>query len=320
MKKKILLLLALSLIFGLVGCSKSTIEEYSNAVKKTAELKKGETIIDATIKNEFDTTKLTEQGKMLLGLFEDISLSINTKKDLDQEKEVSEITIGIAGTSMDFNLYFFGDKSYMEFINPILSDKKYIEFEDEDIIKIDQDKAPSGLSEGTLEKIREKWLEMVNSENIFKGENILISTDAGEVKAREYRIDLNNEQIIELANYTIDTILENKDFERNLEGGSILELLQLKHNLNILKERLKTATDLGFNYKAYIDKDGYIVEEKLGFIYASDKTYGLPIKKSEINISSHMTNTAPEFHIEEPNENNTINIKDIDFEKMLLSR
>ena len=314
MKKIIILLLAISLVFGLMGCSKSTIAEYSNAVKKTSELKKVEELLEIKIKNEFDLSKFTEEGKMIFALFEDISLSAKGKIDKNQKKQMVETNLRVNDFSTDFNLYLLGDKYYIEIINPSINDKKYIEFnKDEDIIVLKDDVPQIGLSEDTINKIKAKWLEMVSEENIFKGDNILITTESGEVKATEYTININHEQFIELSSYIIDTIIENKDIHKMLEYDEGFNLEKIDNFFTIVKYRLENALELGFNYKAFIDKDGYIVEQNMGFIFLSDQIYGLPISKSEISIKSQILNLGktPKFEFEEPNENNTIKIEDV---------
>lgn len=314
MKKTIFILLALSLVFGLMGCSKSNMTEYSNAVKKTAELKKGEELLEIKIKNEFDLSKFTEEGKMIFGLFEDISLSAKGKIDKNQKKQMVETNLKIAGFNTDFNLYALDDKFYIEIINPVVNDKKYIEFDQaEQIIVLDDDVPQIGLSEDTIKKIKDKWLDMVSEENIFKGKNILITTDSGEVKATEYTININHEQFIELSSYVIDTIIANRDIHKILESEEGFSSEKINNLFNIVKYRLENAIDLGYNYKAFIDKDGYIVEQNMEFVFLSDQIYGLPISKSEISIKSQILNLGktPKFEFEEPNENNTIKIEDM---------
>lgn len=115
----------------------------------------------------------------------------------------------------------------VELLAPVISPKKYIEVNKGDINflsmqtfeEYEENKGENltGLSDDTFNKIKNKWLELLEDENVFKGEKILITTEAGEVKAREYTIDTNKEQLKELLNFAIDTAVSGGEIERAIE-------------------------------------------------------------------------------------------------------
>lgn len=326
MKKIILMILIISLLFTTVGCGKSSLEEYNNALKKTSELEKGEMILEINVDNEFRESILHQQAVPFLKSLESIKLKQNIKTDLESQRALAEISASVGGFGVDFNMYVLGEKFYVEVLSPIISPKKYVEVEPGDVnffsmqtfeeYEKNKGKNTIGLSDDTFEKIKNKWLEILEDENVFKGEKILITTEAGEVKAREYTISIDTEQLVELINFSLDTIRNSGEIEKGIEEGKIMEENELNNIYQLfdrLKEFVEDAKNLNFIYKAFIDIDGYIVEQKMSFLYESGTKYNNPIKKSEIDVFVQNLNIGktPSFDMEEANEENTLKLEDL---------
>lgn len=335
MKKILVLVMTLAMVLN-IGCGRSDLQEYNNAMKKTSDLRRYESNVLVTVKNEFDTKGYNDAGIKHLENFEDISLLAKGKIDMDKKRSIAEINAKMGGMGIDFNLYTLDEKHYIEVLAPIISDKKYIEIEGTDLSGntmynfdeieeiVGTGKNITGLTDETLEKIRTKWLEILNDENVFKGEKILVTTEEGEVKAREYTIDIKEEQSTEFINYIIDTIVSGGDIDKAVkESDADIDGEQMESVIDGFRKIIKDAKDLSFSYKAYIDIDGHMVEEKIGIIYENGKVrVKQPLKKMTININTQTTNIGKEqiFDMEEPNGKNTIKFGDLDVGKFLLFR
>ena len=326
MKKIISIGLSLVLLFTLVGCNRTNLEEYENALKKSAQIKKSEMILEANITNDFREQVLFQQGLFGLNGFENISYKQRTKVDMEVKKVITEISTDIGGIAADFNMYLLDNRFFVEFLSPAISPKKYIEVNQGDVnffnmqtfeeYEKNKDKNLLGVSDNTFKLIKDKWLEILSEENVFKGEKILITTEVGEVKAREYTIETNKEQLKELSSFAFDTLLSSGEIERGMEENLTKqndpELIN--QGLNMIKRWIEDAKDLSFIYKAYIDMDGYIVEEKIDIIYESGQKYQSPLRKTQLRVNTQYLNIgkSPDFHMEEPNDKNTIKLEDLD--------
>ncbi|MHB1394752.1 MAG: hypothetical protein ACYCYE_17135 [Clostridia bacterium] len=152
------------------------------------------------------------------------------------------------------------------------------------------------ISKEKLDELNAKWLGLLKKEDIFKGKDIVLTTPDGEVKTTEYTIKLNDEQVKKLAADTMDILSKDEKLKENYEEHIKKNIEPLKDTsfeklFSDMKENMKDYTSEGFSYTAYVDIDGYIVNEMIEFAPKFDDadmavtrvSYRLDIKNWDIN-------------------------------------
>jgi hypothetical protein len=157
------------------------------------------------------------------------------------------------------------------------------------------------ISEETKKEFTKKWISLMNEEDVFKGKNIVLTTPDGEVKTTEYTIKLSDEQIKTLLKECAQILSEDEAlklfFEKNIsvnvgETEGELEQKTFEEMLDDIIEGLEKFNVENFSYRAYVDIDGYIVNEifdiSLKTIDAEKEgiigiNYNLDIKTWDIN-------------------------------------
>lgn len=327
MKKYLMLLLILVLSLSLVACSGSDLENYRLAMEKTDNLTKASESMEIKVEAGYNTHGLDEDLLRVLESFQNMTFTLKGGFDKAQNKSMKSGYLNFGDFGYDFNVYEIEDKTYIEpfFLN--LKDHRYIEVSMEDF-----EKPEDNLSMGMLEKISDKWNEIINEENVIKGEKVLITTDDGEVKSSEFTINLNDEQLKEFLLYVIELVEENDEY-LNIMGQTTyikdeVELTEkekeeiYKEAFEGLKDFLRTSENLNLFYKAYIDVDNYVVQEDVRFSMDNDN----PSPGELINFEFTMTNKYwnidkdQELDFSLPSPGNSIKMDDLDLEELIPQR
>lgn len=248
MKKRIFIfLLCTLLIFSLLGCSSDKLENYKQAVQKTASIKRGKT------SGEFSAV-MGYTNKSIEGSWE-------VAFDEPQKKSIFHNYLNMGGLGFDYNLYINGEEAYIKL--PMLG--KYLKINS---ISGD-DEQKKYISIDTIKEINKLWLSIMKQENVFKGKKILITTGDGEVKATHYSIELEDNQFKELTMGTVRAIAEDENIRNSFEefknSYHFNGEMDFDTIIKIIKGNLKACQMKSFKYDAYVDIDGYIVNEKLEF-------------------------------------------------------
>src|SRR5690606_12519226 len=123
------------------------------------------------------------------------------------KKSIDESYLVFGDLGYDFRFYSLDDKYYLEPMFMNLNDKKFIEINEKDVVPEED------IPEDLLKEFADKWNELLMEENVAKGEKVLVTTDDGEVKSREFTIDLKDEQLKELLSHFIDLVKNDEDFK-----------------------------------------------------------------------------------------------------------
>ncbi|WIV10589.1 hypothetical protein [Proteiniborus sp. MB09-C3] len=312
--------------FTSVGCSKNDLTDYVKAVKKTYEIKKGTSKADVQFNTEFNFNSSGTFEKELYDLLRNAKFSMNIKIDKEADIMLSEMYVNLGRVGQDINFYSLNDRQYIEYLSTVIEDKKYIELTKNS----NNSDSDNQISENTLNMIKDKWTEILKEENVFKGNKVLVSTDEGEVKATEYTIEINNEQFKELAGFVIDAVIESDDINKlynnswKLEdsGEISFDNEDLKKTIQEIRKIINESSNSKLLYKAFMDMDGYIVEENIEFILETDEDQEeYIIKKINVQCNTKNFNIQKEQNIdfEKPTPENTIKIEDVDFQKIFIS-
>jgi len=274
LKKIILIILSLLLIISLTACSEDAYQEYIEAVNKTNDISKGQMSYDILIQNDFDTKGMSENEIRQLNYFKEIKTkaSIMFDESENDTKVISRNYFNLGGMGFDSSFYLNGDKAFikMPMLGKYMVLDEYTQESNNDDIKYSNE-----LTGETIETLKDEWIKVLNEENVVSGNKILLTTEDGEVKATQFSINLNDEQISQLLNSFVDVISKDKSLENMMsftDGNN--EELDNDKMLDDLRDGISNVSIKNFKYTGYIDFDGYIIQEDLEFVieYNTDES------------------------------------------------
>lgn len=257
--KGIGLTLLLSLLL-LSGCGVQPNEALFQAEQKTFQTETGRMEILMRMDGKVTVMKEGKEEKVDWPVKE-----VLTKVAYDAKKELSltqnRTTVEDIGYEMKF--YQDGMKTYI--LSPLFPK----------ILVIDQAswKASSLSPEEVTklqrlgEQLKERWLSLLQRENAAAIGDELLSTPNGEVKVKKYRINLSAEG---LRSFLLDslTILGGSEafqkvLDQSISLGDGTKTQFSIPSLDEIKERVEKVAISPLHYYAYIDRDGYVIDENL---------------------------------------------------------
>ncbi len=294
MRKIIIAILALMLAISLSGCSLDSLGDYKKAVEKTDRIKKGHTSGEFLLAMDFNTEGMTGEQIRELNYFKDMKGSFDVAYDDEAKKGIFRNYLNFGGLGFDFDLFLDGEKAFMKL--PVIGKYMRIDELQPQMLQQPEEKIEP-VSDETIKAINEKWLGMLKQEDIFLGKNIVLTTPDGEVKTTEYTIKLEDEQIKSLGEYALDMLSKDEKLKESYEEYIRKHVKDLKDTpveklLADMKESMREYTVESFSYTAYVDIDGYIVNEMLSISLKANSVkpatvagidYKLDIKNWDIN-------------------------------------
>ncbi|GMQ60956.1 hypothetical protein [Vallitalea maricola] len=291
MKKMIsVIMMTVIVVAMLTACSTKALVDYNNAVVKTDSEKMGKESMEIKIDVDYNTEGLSLEKVTQLNHYKEMMFNITNQYDMTREKIATDIYMNFGGIGMDSYFYKDRDKEYIQI--PVL--KKYV--------KLDEKKLTTNKYDKIFANVSDKWLELLGEENVLKGENTIIDTRDGQVKAKEVSIKISAEQLKDLSEEIFKSIKEGKiieDFIFITENRDNQDDIDKKEIMKRIDEILERVVFDNFEAKAYIDFDGYLIREKMTIeMSMDDQEKGEPMsikvsidktnwdigKKQEINI------------------------------------
>lgn len=317
MKKKISLILVLMVIL-LTACNTNNLAEYKKAAEKTEQIASGQTTGEFLLITEFNSEGLTPEEIRELNYIKDMSGSFSVVFNDDEEKSIIRNYFNFGGLGYDFEVYINGEEMFMKL--PVVG--KYMKIDDmsafgEEMYQQEDDV----ISEDTVSQFSKKWLSLMNEEDVFKGKDIVVTTPDGEVKTKKYVIKLNDEQIKALLKDSVEILSKDNDLKKLYEENirTIAEPLEDKTFEEALLD-IKNNTDKyyveNFTFTAYVDIDGYIVNQIIELLLKAkdvDKG-GIESFSYSLNIKNWDINKKQSFDFPVLTDENTMNIEDMDAE------
>ena len=265
MKKTIVFILAVTLIF-MSGCQGKGYSEYKNALEQTNKLEQFETHWSMNLNFDYDVEGFDEEDvASAFEAFSEMKLEMIMKKDKKKGLTQAEAYLNYGNVGLDADYYVFDQGSYLSI--PFL--EKYIsliDIENQDFMPEDYSLI---LSERTLKDIEKLWLDTVTSDDVFKGESILIDTPDGSVKTTKYTIDIDDETFKIFIYEMGEILMYDEKFVENLSKQDIPD------NFDFIKllEQIDKLYLEEFTYEIYVDIDNYIVNELINVKINSDMDY-----------------------------------------------
>ena len=312
------------LVLGLTACAGSDLESYQAAMEKTNSMVKGSDSMDISIKTKYNSNGLEEDLQGLLESYGETRFSTKGSFDKEQNKFIKMGYLSSGDLGYDFNVYGIEDIYYIEHFFFNLKDHRYIQLSLDDF-EIQESEMPLEF----LTKISDKWNEIINEENVMKGENVLVSTDDGEVKSREFTIRLNDSQLKEFLIYVIEQFEENEEYLNIMEEMTYMNAEEVltedekgeiyEEVFDSLKEFIKTSDGLSLFYKAYIDIDGYVVQEDIDFSMDTQGSDKANLLNLEFTMTSKYWNIEKDQDLdyEIPRVEDSIRLDEIDIKELI---
>lgn len=265
MKKTIIFLLAATLIL-MSGCQSKGYSEYKKAMEQTNKLEQFETHWSMEMNFDYDVEEFDkEEVGAAFDKFSQMKLEMIMKKDKEKGYTQAEAYMQYGNVGLDADYYVFDQGSYLSI--PFL--EKYIsltDVENQDFIPEDYSLI---LSERSLKEIEKLWLDTVTSDDVFKGESLLIDTPDGSVKTTKYTIDIDDETFKTFIYEMGEVLMYDDKFIENLSKQDIPE----EFDFIKLVEQIDKLYLEEFIYEIYVDIDNYIVNELINVRINSEMDY-----------------------------------------------
>lgn len=314
MKRLLFAALALMLVISLSACNTSSLEEYKQASEKTDQITRGKVSGEFATKIELNTENMTAEEIKELNYYKDMKGSFNVSYDDEAGKSIFRNYLNMGGLGFDFEVFINGEEMFMKL--PVVG--KYMKL-DEVEANVNVEENEEIISEETIDFITQKWISLMNDDDVFKGKDIVLTTPDGEVKTTEYVIKLNDQQIKTLVKESTDILSRDeklKSFYRKyIEKSS--EESNVKSFESILAE-LKTGIDNynieSFMYTAYVDIDGYIVNEtfEISAAVIDLEEKNLKAISYKLNLNNFDINKEQNFDFPVLSNDNTLSVDEMD--------
>lgn len=319
MKKLRLIAVFILLAVVLASCSINSLESYKKAVEKTETIKKGQATSEVKMTMDFNTTGMTEEQVKKLNYFKNVEGTFNVAYDEDAGKMIARNYFNMGGLGFDMDFYKNGDESFAKM--PVVG--KYIRLND--LMDQAEGRQQTGkgeselISKGTLDSLGMTWLNLLKQENVLKGKQIIQTTPDGEVKATQYTMKLADEQIKALISEWTDTLSKDEKLKETFESNfrkniKDLESVSYEKLFADIKESLKSYRVEDFQYDAYVDIDGYIVNETIGFSikFEGTKPGGMTGMNYLLETKNWNINKEQKFEFPVLTEENTLDADKLD--------
>lgn len=272
------ILVSILLVLALFsGCTTNSLDEYQQALNNNAQMISGRKSIDLSVQLDFDRLQFSDnQDITILG---DVVVKSLIAFDKVQRKVSARNHLTFEEMGYDLNFYQRDNISFI--MTPVIP--KYLRMEI---------KGSPMMNFNDFEDIANIWKDLLEKENVFKKENTIVATPDGQIKVREFIVELNDEQVKDLIRDVVSKLLESNNISIEFNFEDLL------------------VND--FKYRAYVDKDNFIIDETFSLdISFPDVSKGPRSFKLNYSIQNFDINRSLTIDIPEINEENSIDINEL---------
>lgn len=297
MKKLMTILVILIILSTITACSEDAVEVYKIASQNTEDLISGKTKTTVIVNNQFKAVDLNAEQTKELENLENIEFSATTS--FNNEENISETNLyyKYGNVGYDFLIYSLEEKAYIKF--PMQS--KFVDFSTFSG-NLDENKIGETFNQEIFTLINNKWLEMLEKDDVVRGNKSVMEIEDGDVKVTEYVIEPSQDQLFVFLYDVIQILSENKDSLENF-----IEFDKEQSFEKYINDIMNEIENVSFSYKAYIDIDNYLVNEYI------ELSYNLNEVKTQVSININYWDNNKDQNIKVPNFNED-NL--IDFDKL----
>jgi hypothetical protein len=333
-RKAVLIIITLLLVALASGCSgKSDYEVYMEAAERTENVARGKSEMAMNMKLKFNEEGLPREVSEGLEMFGDMTFEIRNEYDKEKEESLNKIFIKAKDTGFDAKVYTKGDVGYV--ITPLIPKIVVIkggEFVHPDLAPGDAEEMPN-LSEESLEAIEKVWKSLYSNDNVSALERIVMDTPGGSVKATRYEVNITDEQLKPAIRKTMEIALGDSAFMEGVDDmmrSAMEEYAKDRAGMEELPaeefsfeeafranmDAVESSTVKTFSQTAFIDRDNYIIEERLAIDILYHFTEGgTPQSFSmEMTIKNWGLNRQQEIYFPEVTAENSITLEELEDE------
>lgn len=302
--KKIILFIMVAVL--LMGCSGSAYETYSRALEKTESVSSGRGKITQEFYVDLNTEGLEPEVVRELNKWKEFKVDIEFTLDKDQEKGRIDIYSEFYELGVEGKIYEDGEDLYL--VTPLLP--KILLLKDENFEATEN--VYIGGAQFSIQDFKnmgQLWKDTMDQEKVSTLGNIVISTPEGDIKAKEFEITLTNEDVIPLiAEGT--KLLTQVMVEQMKSSDTSIDMVKIE------EEFKKAMEEIDFDkiyHRAYIDRDGFVVEEETHIIMQFPIVEGRHIRTIEIKGKEQNWDLGKKVDITMPNltKENTMTIEEL---------
>ncbi|MTI68676.1 MAG: hypothetical protein FH751_00275 [Firmicutes bacterium] len=297
MKKILSVLLILILAFNLSACAKDDLNSYKKAVEKTDNISKGKTDFQFNLDTRFNEENLTLEKMKYI---KNIEMTSEYTFDLEKDKLIARNYFNFGGMGFD-STFYKGKKSFIKM--PMLG--KYIEIDD--LVSEENNKfneVSSILNDKTIKNIEKEWVNILSEDDVLQGKDTVINTPDGDVKVTHYKINVTDKQLKLYLKEIEKILLKDENFIEIINETYEIDIENIKKDLKEFKSQFTIDK---FKYDAFIDIDGYIINEDIDIEIGFDNTKNI-FKEMTINIKTKNWDieNKQEFNFPKLNDENTL--------------
>ena len=321
MRKKVALIISLIMIsfIAFAGCSKDPAKTLINSIEKTAVIDKCTETVDFDMKiNAGENLKTgNETDAQIAALFSNIKGTFNVKSDRTGKAMYCDGNLGMGGINVNTKMYMKDNKIAMQI--PMFP--KYLVV---DMSKYEKDKKQDSKAQAELsKKILDILKKSLSKDKVTLTDNKKINTINGDVNVSEITVKYTDEDIKNIMSQFTDVVYSDNTFKshaidnlkksKNGQGLSEADLNKmLEDEIKKFKDELKNVEFKDFVYTADIDKNSYIIQQKISF-KANDLSGEAKGSGIEVNMTTKTTDIGKDINFEMPklDETNSMNIEDL---------
>lgn len=255
MKMKRYLLMLCSVILILTGCMQGEdYDAYMAAVDKTDAVNSGRARTEILVESTFNQAFVNEFASEDIKTFEHYLFTLEERFNRDANQSILEIFYYNNTLGTDLYLYQVGpEQVYLKlpFMNALYDVNTQMD-------------VPMGDIGGFTKTIGTAWQRMLKAENIFMGEKTLIKNKDGEIKATKFTVKPTALQLDVFMTQLRAALMLHKTelvamFEEMTESDEMTE----ETYETVVNTMMDSITITGYEETAYVDVDGYVIEEKV---------------------------------------------------------
>lgn len=314
MRRTIISLLVIALVvLAVAACSRKTdYQVFMEAMERTERVEMGKMSMEIAVNADFNKEGFSEDVRDSISFFEKLNFSLKDEYNRKKNESLKKIFIQMKETGIDAKLYTRGEVGYV--ITPLIP--KILVIQGEELVhlnsgRINRENLPR-LSKESLEQLDKVWTSLYNDENISALEDIVMDTPEGSVKARRYEVKLTDEQLKPALKKSMNILMKDEQLMKGIKEvmgqhtGDISIEEMLKKNIEMLDQ----ATINSFSQIAYIDRDNYVIDERIRLditFYFSEP--GAPTHYAfEMNTKRWDLNKEPKIYFPEVTAENSITL------------
>lgn len=278
------------LVLVLSGCeSRKDYETFKEAVDRTGAMNSGASQVAVTIENTLSDVmlqQLTPEEKAEMEGLERIEVTLDSRFDRKAAQGITDVYVYSNNLGQDFKIFQKG-KGVMYLKLPFSANYYVI---DDTVIGEQIVTATDADIQSLVASLGERWNELLQNENVFAGEKVIVKNADGDVKATRYTVKPTEDQLNRLAGQLKDLIVSHQG-ELAAYGGAMMkdklpETLEMEDFESAVNAVFNAMTITGYEETAFVDADGYVIEEtiKLEVVYRDTEAMKNPFKAQTITI------------------------------------